>query len=272
MPKITQLMTKAGRMYTDGFDRYVFSVTTILNQTLPKGFGLEDWHKRYGYRADDMLPAYANRGRVVHNLCELLKQGKQVMIDGQTIREYISNTMTHTDLSIFKGFEAVYDSVCCYLESYCKWFEDYKPTFLGSEVMLFHQDLDFAGTTDDPLMIGDTLIMSDIKTSSQIQESHWCQAYAYLTLWNKMFPDHEMTQIAVLRLKDKFTGGVPTYEFKVKKDFRTIKRQWELCLEMFRLKNQNAKGEYKVKEWYKPRRDFQLANAKVVNIAEGETL
>ena len=272
MPKIQQLMTKAGRMYTDCSNRFVFSVTTILNQTLPKGFGLDDWNKRYGYLTDLMLPAYASRGRVVHNLAELLKQGKNMFINADVVKEYIEHTMTSTHISMLGGQSKIYDSVCCYLESYCQWFEDYNPTFLGSEVMLFHPELDYAGTTDDPIIIGDTLIMSDIKTSSAIQESHWCQAYAYLNLWNKMFPDYQMEQIAILRLKDNFPKGIPSYEFKVKKDFRKIKEQWELALEMFRLKNRNAKGEYVVKEKYEPRRDFQLPKARVINIAEGETL
>ena len=87
-----------------------------------------------------------------------------------------------------------------------------------------------------------------------------------------MFPDYEMTQIAILRLRDRFTNGIPTYEFKVKKDFRKQKRQWELCMEMFRAKNLNAKGGYNVKQVYVPKREFTLSDARVVNIAEGETL
>lgn len=248
-------------MYTDGTKSH-FSTTTILGSIFGKGKFFDTWLKNLGHYADIYTKARQQRGTFVHELLHIMKCDPQCIIDIPYIKDMMHEYMDAVSIQYFKGKGAVADSVMKYLESYHKWTQDYDITFLGSEVMLFHPDLDWAGAVDDPITnhtLGHNMI-SDIKTGGAY-DTHELQCIAYAILWNKIYPDHPMTAVSVLYIKDEYATK-PTYKYttleldstKGKKKIQ----EWNHVMEIWRLRYANADGSYPIKKWYKPREELTL--------------
>ena len=252
MSSISRNATKLGRMYTNGTKSY-FSVTTILNGLYAKGKFFDTWLKNLGHFADIFTKAKQQRGTFVHEILHIMKSDPLCVVDRPYLHDMIHEYMDSVSIQFFHGKNSVVDSVMKYIESYQKWHSDYKITYLGSEVMLFHPELDWAGAVDDPIInhtLGHNMIC-DIKTGGAY-DTHVLQCVAYALLWNKIYPKHKMTAVGILYIKDEYTKA-PTYKFEsLELDSPKGKKaieQWGHTMKLWRLKYAHRAGTLKGKKW-----------------------
>ena len=89
------------------------------------------------------------------------------------------------------------------LMGFCKFWEDYNPTTLASEMQLQHEDIPFCGTADfvgiiaDPKTNKNEITLIDYKTGMPYK-THQVQLSAYAMIWNKLFPKYKIEKIASL--------------------------------------------------------------------------
>jgi|TARA_R100001530_G_C4320695_1_gene155655 hypothetical protein len=246
-----------GRFYYDARDEhpiYAPSVTTILDKTVPKGYGFHQWLRNYGHWSDFIKYAKAHRGTVVHILVEMLAKGET--IDPPTITKVIQAQSNLLDAIVLGGWKEYELSVRRYLESFCAFYDEYDPIVLSLEEMLYHRDLPYAGTADAifGMRINGTKkrVLVDFKTGAEL-EYHALQLTAYKKLWNKIHPDEKVTACAVLYLKEGYRNK-PTFKFKIVKPQFS---RWKLHLGLYLDKN-SYDGVVKPKIKPQPRDTFNL--------------
>jgi len=147
------------------------SVTWILDEGFPKGFGykkwlasLPDWEtgQQIFYKAGE-------RGTKVHWGIQQLLSGLPVSIED--IPYGYSDSFTHEEWK--------------YLLSFMNWYEDYKPLIFGIEKIVWSETHNYAGTADlickiDINKDGEPLdFLLDWKTSGAIYDTHKLQVAAY---------------------------------------------------------------------------------------------
>ena len=82
LPKLNRVESPSGRTYVTPEGNSYPSVTTVLGKTLDKS-GLDAWRKRIGEEEADKQSKYAaNRGTIVHDLCEDLILNRAVNLKG----------------------------------------------------------------------------------------------------------------------------------------------------------------------------------------------
>ena len=248
-------------MYTDGTKPH-YSVTTILGGIFGKGKFFDTWLKNLGHYADIYTKARMQRGTLVHEILHLMKQDGQCVVDFSFIKDFMHDFVDASSIAYWKGKNALADSVMKYIESYEKWTLDYDIKYWGSEVMLYNPDYDWAGAVDDPIQ-NKTLNCNqivDIKTGGAY-DTHILQCIAYALLWNKLYPQHQMTSVGVLYIKDSFVTK-PTYKFEtLELDSTKGKKkiqEWEHTMAIWRLRHANADGSYPVKQFYQPKEEVAL--------------
>jgi hypothetical protein len=259
---VNRIDTKLGRMYTDGTKPY-YSVTTILNKMNPKGYGFDNWLKNYSHYSETIVRAKAGLGTVVHDILDMMKADPTFVLDINFVEDYIKQNLSHVSIEYFKGVKSCVERVMKYVEAYIVWADDYAPTFLGTEVMLYHPKFDWAGSCDDPLQFANGVNMiSDIKTGTQ-QDSHTLQGVAYALLWNAIFPKHQMTTVGILYINADYHIK-PTYKFTTTElntpKGRKLIAEWNKIMELFRIRYALKDGTYPIKPWYTPKTELKLNN------------
>lgn len=263
---VKRIDTKLGRMYHNGrgLDKAYYSVTTILNKINPKGWGFDNWLKNYGHYSETIVRAKAGLGTIVHDILDMMKADPNFVLTWEFAEDYIKQNLSHVSIEYYKGVGACVERVMKYVESYITWADDYSPTFLGTEVMLYHKDYDWAGSCDDPLQFANGSVMiSDIKTGSQ-NESHLLQGVAYSLLWDAIYPKkYQCSSVGILYINADYSIK-PTYKFTTV-ELNSIKgrkliKEWQQMMELFRARYANADGSYAVKPWYTPKSELKLNN------------
>jgi len=80
-----------------------------------------------------------------------------------------------------------------YLQGYRLFIEQANPVILGSEQIVHHPDLDYAGRMDRPIRLNDRVMIMDIKTGGR-QEYYWLKGAAYAIAYER---EQELPELSV---------------------------------------------------------------------------
>lgn len=180
---LQKIDSKNGRFYTDGEDYYP-SVTTILNKVVAKGYYFRKWlgDANSFQAAEDYKNEKAEKGTKVHNYCERLAMGNRIDVSEDS-KEVVKKTL-----------------------GYIKWYNKMEPKIIDTEFQVVNRLRKYAGTADLIAEIDDEVWLIDIKTSSQIYNSHKFQ----LSMYNKAISaqdDVVPEKQGILLLKDRTKKG-----------------------------------------------------------------
>ena len=175
-----QITTNDSRFYEDGNRTYP-SVTYVLSY-YPKGRNFEDWLKKVGYASDFIAKKAADEGTLVHNLAERYLRGDKIdLMDEDQNPKY--------DLKIWKMFLRFVD-----------FWETSKAELLETEVFLYSDALNIAGTCDLVCKINDEICVIDIKTSNHLQITYELQSAIYARCFEECY-DQKVDKVGILWLK-----------------------------------------------------------------------
>ena len=166
------------------------SVTSIISGAVDKGKGFEMWlGNQPSYEAAcEVRDAAAKRGTLVHEYCEAINKGQDLDL--------------RDDKKIIEEMGLDINEIAKYIMSYDLWRHECDVPVLVSEIMLYHDDIPWAGTFD-MVLGGPMKCMMDIKTG-QHYKAHDIQLNMYRILWNKIFPDFPCDLLKGLYLKGKW--------------------------------------------------------------------
>lgn len=148
------------RVYERSKDLYYPSVTQILTACPPDPFFL-DWLKQLGANAEIIRDKAAREGSTVHQCAEQLVAGK--VLDWKD--EYGN---ARYSLRVWQMILKVAD-----------FLNTYKPEVLASELFLYSDEYQYAGTTDLLCKIDGQTWLLDWKTSNHCSKSYDMQLAAY---------------------------------------------------------------------------------------------
>ena len=175
-----QITTNDSRFYEDGNRTYP-SVTYVLSY-YPKGRNFEDWLKKVGYASDFIAKKAADEGTLVHNLAERYLRGDKIdLMDEDQNPKY--------DLKIWKMFLRFVD-----------FWETSKAELIETEVFLYSDALNIAGTCDLICKINDEICVIDIKTSNHLQITYELQSAIYARCFEECY-DQKVDKVGILWLK-----------------------------------------------------------------------
>jgi hypothetical protein len=183
--------------------KYYPSVTHVLSY-YPKGKWFEDWLKRVGFSSDYILKRASEEGIQVHNLIEDYLNKKEL------------NFLSPTGKPLYNP--GVWQMFLRFVE----WWETYQPTLIETEVHLFSDELEVAGTCDLVCEINGELWIIDFKTSNQLSTTYDLQTAIYGKCYEECF-GKKVDRYGILWLKstkrtfnkEKMTGkGWEIYESK----------------------------------------------------------
>jgi hypothetical protein len=174
------------------------SVTTIIRATSPTPPGLLGWYAKHGIdAANELRDEAAERGTEMHLNFERYLQGHNV------------------ELAMLTDFQS---KALLSFDQFCR---DYKVEPLGIEVMLWNDDLCYAGACDliawltDPKTGQRDLSIIDFKSGSSSYEDHAVQTEMYRQAWNEMAlqrPEYQVERHYNWHPKDWRRS--PTYNLK----------------------------------------------------------
>lgn len=187
------------RMNFDETTQYLPSVTYILSAAYPMDYGLINWRGDVGNkRADEIMDESATDGSFVHDAIDKMLNGE--VINGQDIS------------SMFSPKRSLKIKRC--LKAFLDWYQEFKPTIISNEYVIWHLDEKYAGTVDLKCIINGETYIVDFKTSKTLHDSHKAQIAAY------GMADPTVQKLALLQLgnttKKKYTFCVLDDEEKLK--------------------------------------------------------
>jgi len=173
------------RYYTKN-DKIYPSVTSIL-QHMPKNKFFENWLKDVGHNADFIVKKAADEGTQVHDAIERYLMGEKIeWIDGNGYSKY--------SLEVWKM-----------ILKFHEFWSTYKPTLIESEIHLFSDIYNYAGTCDLVVELDGKRWLLDIKTSNSLHTSHNLQLAAYAQAWNELY-EEKIDHIGIIWLKSSKRG------------------------------------------------------------------
>ena len=240
-----------GRWYyesdkTGDLSYYFPSVTSILG-VIDKGDGFHRWlGNSLSY---DAAMDYGNQaakiGTIVHALVMELLFGEKVdtklgFIDRESNDEVIK----------------IDDRVNKRLMGFIQFIKDHKPNPLAVEMTLYNPAKDddgfiypWAGQVDQVLQIGGKNWLIDVKTGKEYK-THALQLTAYRLLWDSMFPQYKIDEMACLYLPD---GWKKTPTYKLKK-YKYEPATWLNALDMWNWVNKDGRGNEMIPKF---RKDYE---------------
>jgi len=201
---------------------YYPSVTYVLGY-YPKGKFFENWLKQVGFASDYIVKKAAEEGTQVHELCEAYLNGEEL--------KFLDD----------KGRPQHNPDVWQMFLRFVEFWETIKPTLIETEVHLFSDNLQVAGTCDLIVEINDKLWLLDLKTSNQLQTTYELQTAVYGQCYEECF-GRKIDHYGILWLKSskrKASAGKmqgkgwevveSTRTFEENIDiFKTVKRLFDL--------------------------------------------
>lgn len=161
--------------------KYYPSITYVLN-SYPKGNHFEDWLKKVGYASEYIVKKSAEEGTAVHNLIESYLEGKELNF----LNSY-GDPQYNTDVwQMFLKF--------------VEFWELYQPKLIESEVFLFSDEVEVAGTCDLVCEINGELWIIDFKTSNHLHKAYDLQLATYSKCYEECF-GKKINNIGILWLK-----------------------------------------------------------------------
>jgi len=143
--------------------------STWIASFYPKNIAYVKWVASHGYdEATLIAKEAAEKGSIVHKACELLSQGKIIKHDTK---------FTNPETGELQEISA--EEYYCAL-TFVRWFEEFKPKIVATEMTVFNDKYFYAGTLDLIAEIDGKLYLIDLKTSKDIWPSHEIQIASYL--------------------------------------------------------------------------------------------
>ena len=175
------------RFYKTETGEYYPSVTSILNFYPKNGF-FHAWLKDVGHNSDIIARKAADEGTQVHNAIEAFLEGKEI--------KWMDD----------KG-HAIYNlDVWRMILRFSDFWKTHKPKLIASELHLFSDELQVAGTMDLVVELNDKLWLLDIKTSNSLHTSHNLQLSAYAKAWNETH-NEPVDETGIIWLKSSTRGA-----------------------------------------------------------------
>ena len=148
--------------------KYYPSVTYVLSY-YPKGKFFENWLKQVGFASEHIVKKAAEEGTQVHELSELYLNGEELkFLDDRGRPQYNPDVW-----QMFLRF--------------VEFWEEFKPTLIETEVHIFSDELQVAGTCDLIVEINGELWLLDLKTSNQLQTTYELQTAVYGQSYEECF-------------------------------------------------------------------------------------
>lgn len=210
--------------------KYYPSITRIL-QSYPKGVHFENWLKDHGHTSEHIAFKAAETGKKVHNLIERYLKGEKL--------EWL-NSFGNANYEL-----DVWQMTLRFVE----FWETFEPTLIHSEINLYSDKYEIAGTCDLVLKIKGELWLLDIKTSNHLQNSYDLQTSAYTVCWNELFEEN-ITRNGIIWLKSNKhkpankNGKMQGKGWEIRESERSIEKNWELFThvhELYKIENPNDK-------------------------------
>jgi hypothetical protein len=217
------------RFYTR-YGKFYPSVTSIL-QFMPKNKFFENWLKDVGHNADVIARKAAEEGTQTHDAIEHYLKGEKIQwIDDNGNSKY--------SLEVWKM-----------ILKFHEFWNTYKPVLIESEIHLFSDKFEYAGTCDLVVEINNERWLLDIKTSNSLHRSHDLQLAAYTQAWNENFAE-KIDRIGIVWLKsskrgeDKSNKKIQGKGWEVYEPDLSIEKNLELfnsIFSLYKLENPNPK-------------------------------
>ncbi len=163
----TQITLPDSRYYRRN-SKYYPSVTYVL-QYYPKGKFFENWLKQVGFASEHIVKKAAEEGTQVHELCE----------------EYLNGAELH--FLDERGRPQYNPDVWQMFLRFVEFWEEFNPTLIETEVHIFSDILQVAGTCDLIVEINGELWLLDLKTSNQLQTTYELQTAVYGQCYEECF-------------------------------------------------------------------------------------
>ena len=167
--------------------KYYPSITYVLS-AYPKGKHFEDWLKNMGRSADYIVKRAGEDGTATHELIEEYLNGKECSFLNQW-----GNPAHNPD--VWQMFLRFVD-----------FWETYKPKLIETEVHLFSDKIEVAGTCDMVCEIDGELWVIDFKTSNHLQTTYDLQTAVYAKCYEECY-GKTVDRTAVLWLKSSKRGA-----------------------------------------------------------------
>lgn len=163
------------------------SVTTILD-AYPKSAYFYKWLKDMGEEADVIRDEAGYSGSIIHNLTE--RYDKEEVV-----------SLLSSDGSV--GFST---KEWKYFEKYVEFSTLYNPEIESIEESFVSDELGIGGTVDRVMIINDERWLIDLKSSNNIQKTHFMQLAAYDDLYNELYPEKPIQRYGILWLGARTRG------------------------------------------------------------------
>lgn len=162
---------------------YYPSSTTIL-KSFPMDYGLVQWFKDVGNEAERIANRASESGSKVHNEISRLLAGEEIIWDDKRF-----------NLEEWQG-----------LNRFLEFYEEYKPTTIFNERIVFSHKYKYAGTIDYLCKIGEETWLIDFKFSNAIHTSYMLQLASYKNAIQEEL-GIQVDKMAILQLKSKTKKG-----------------------------------------------------------------
>jgi len=169
------------------------SVTSVLGDTSDKS-GLDAWRNRVGHqKADQIGQDAANRGTVMHRLCEIYLNLPQSMSAKDRLEDTLSLARIDDEIDQFDNRAKIVGGMLFYNFIKSNSFDEIKRVIAQERFLWTARDGGFAGTVDNvsELITGDHAIV-DFKTARKPKEEKWIEDYknqvaAYsVAVWDRL--------------------------------------------------------------------------------------
>ena len=266
--RLYQLNTKGVRYYYSlndhGEPTFYPSVTTILQEVMPRNVFLEKWKAEMGWeKANAYTQERANYGTFLHGQIEHLLVAREYDLDGlkAELAKYIEREQLPTDfinyaedlkkdILAFAQFVIDYDvKPLCIEESLCSskgyagmldLVANIRVYPLSEEIKAREKKADKWTEKDEEKYAQRITALIDFKSGRKgFYESHIHQLYLYKDMWAENFPDVPID--SVFNWSPKDWKKSPTYNFECQ-DEAYDHRITELLLEQYKLRKTETKS------------------------------
>lgn len=169
------------------------SVTSVLGETSDKT-GLDAWRNRVGHaEADRIGRDAANRGTVMHRLCEIYLNLPASMKPKDRLEECLSLSRLDDEIDEFDSRAKIVGGMLFYNFIKSNSFDEIKRVIAQERFLWTPRDGGYAGTVDNvsELITNDVAIV-DFKTARKPKEEKWIEDYKHqvaaysVAVWDRM--------------------------------------------------------------------------------------
>jgi len=169
------------------------SVTSVLGETSDKT-GLDAWRNRVGHqKADQIGKDAANRGTVMHRLCEIYLNLPQSMSVNDRLEDTLSLARLDDEIDQFDNRAKIVGGMLFYNFIKSNSFDEIKRVIAQEKFLWTARDGGFAGTVDNvsELITNDVAIV-DFKTARKPKDEKWIEDYKHqvaaysVAVWDRM--------------------------------------------------------------------------------------